>query len=82
MFPERRGKKDQALGSINRNPGSQKTMEKMSPKLEFCTQTKYQSGVRIENDTFRYVSSPQIYSLKSFLRKLLEIVLHQNEGVS
>lgn len=60
------GEKDQALGSINGSPGSQKTMEKMSSKLEFCTQTKYQSGVRIENDTFRYASSPKFTPLNLF----------------
>lgn len=67
---------------IPKSPKSPKTMEKMISKLEFCTQTKYQSTVKIENsNSFRYASFPQIYFLEPFLRKLLEIALHQNEGV-
>lgn len=57
-------------------------MEKMISKLEFCTQAKYESSVRVENKvTFKYASFPRVYSPMSFLRKLLEIVLHQNEEV-
>lgn len=55
-------------------------MEKTISKVEFCTQENYESSVRIENkETFRYASLPQVYSSKSFLRRLLEIVLHQNK---
>lgn len=55
-------------------------MEKIISKVEFCTQANYELSVRVENkETLRYASLPQVYSPKSFLRKLLEIVLHQNK---